>query len=75
MLATFDTKLWTIYSGANRKLARGSTIIFGLVLWHINHSSLFDTKSFLYLYIKYMISKHIFLKTFLNESELIFLYN
>ena len=29
---------------------------------------------FLYIYIKYMISKHILLKTFLNESEFIFFF-
>ena len=32
---------------------------FGLVLWHINHCKLFDAKSFLYIYIKYMISKNV----------------
>ena len=32
---------------------------FGLVLWHIYHRRLFTAKSFLYIYIKYMISKHI----------------
>ena len=26
---------------------------FGLVLWHINHCRLFNTKSSLYIYIKY----------------------
>ena len=31
---------------------------FGLVLWHINHCRLFNAKSFLYIYIKYMICKH-----------------
>ena len=29
-------------------------IWFGLVLWHINHSGLFDAKSSLYTYIKYI---------------------
>ena len=32
---------------------------FGSVLWHINHYRLFDAKFLLYVYIKYMISKHI----------------
>ena len=32
---------------------------FDLVLWHINHYSLFNAKSFLYIYIEYIISKHI----------------
>ena len=32
---------------------------FGLVLWHINHYRLFNAKSFLYIYIKYMIFEHI----------------
>ena len=26
---------------------------FGLVLWHINHCSLFNAKSFLYIHIRY----------------------
>ena len=34
-------------------------IWFGLVLWHINHCRLFNAKSILCIYIKYMISKHI----------------
>ena len=34
---------------------------------------LFNAKSFLYIYIKYMISKHILYITFLNEPDLIFL--
>ena len=29
-------------------------IWFGWVLWHINHCRLFNAKSFLYLYIKYI---------------------
>ena len=45
---------------------------FGLVLWHINHCMLFKSQIFLYIYIKYIISKHILLITFLNESEFIF---
>ena len=32
---------------------------FGLISWHINYGRLFNTKSFLHIYIKYMISKHI----------------
>ena len=47
-------------------------IWFGWVLRHINHCRLFNVKSFLYIYIKYMISKHILLITFLNEPEFIF---
>ena len=35
-------------------------VCFDLVLWHINHWELFNVKSFLYIYIKYKISKHIF---------------
>ena len=46
---------------------------FELELWHINHCRLFNAKSFLYIYIEYMISNDIFMITFLNESELIFL--
>ena len=45
---------------------------FGMViLWHINHGLLFNAKSFLYVYVKYMISKYILLITFSNEPELI----
>ena len=32
---------------------------FGWILWHINHFRLFNAKSYLYLYIKYMICKQI----------------
>ena len=45
---------------------------FGLVLWHINHYRSFNAKSFLYIYIKYMIFKHILEITFLNKPQLIF---
>ena len=34
-------------------------IWFGLVLWDINHYWLFKAKSCFYIYIKYMICKHI----------------
>ena len=33
---------------------------FGLVLWHINHCRLFDAKSSLYTYIKYIWSVNTF---------------
>ena len=46
---------------------------FGLVLWHINYFWLFNVKSSLYIRIRYMISKHILLVTFLNEPKLILL--
>ena len=29
-------------------------ILFGWVLWHINHCRLFNAKSFIYIYIKYI---------------------
>ena len=45
---------------------------FGLVFWHINYCRLFNVKSFLYIHIKYMVSKHTLWITFLNEPELIF---
>ena len=32
---------------------------FGSVLWHINHSLSFNVKFCFYMYIKYMIFKHI----------------
>ena len=44
---------------------------FGLALCYINHCRLLNAKSFLYIYIKYMISKHILLISSLNEPELI----
>ena len=33
--------------------------MFGLVLWHINQCWLFNAKFCFYMYIKYMICKHI----------------
>ena len=47
-------------------------IWFGWVLWHINHCRLFNAKSSLYIYIEYMICKHVLLIAFLNEPGLIF---
>ena len=47
-------------------------IWFGWVLWHINHYRLFDAKSSLYIYIKYMICKHILKKKNLNKHEAFF---
>ena len=44
-------------------------IWFGWLLWHINHFRLFNAKSSLYIYIKYMICKLILLITFLNEPQ------
>ena len=32
---------------------------FGLLLWNISHCILFNAKSFVHKYIKYMFSKHI----------------
>ena len=46
----------------------------GLILWHINPCRLLKTKSSLYIYIKYMICKHILQITFLNKFELIFFF-
>ena len=39
-----------------------------------NHFRLFSTKSFLYMYIKYIICKHSLLKMFLNKPNLILLH-
>ena len=47
---------------------------FGLVLWPTNHCWLFYGKSFKYIFIKYMISKHILYINFFNKPELIFLH-
>ena len=55
---------WTDYM-------QNEEIRFGLVLWHINHCRLFNTKSCLYIYIKYIWFVNILL-IFLNEPELIF---
>ena len=44
----------------------------GWVLLHVNHYRLFNAKSSLYIYAKYMICQQILLITFLNEPELIF---
>ena len=40
-------------------------------LWLINRCGLFKVESCLYIYMKYMIFKHILTATFLNETELI----
>ena len=48
------------------------TLWFGWALWHINHYRLFSNKSSLYIYIEYMICKHILQTTFSNVPELIF---
>ena len=34
-----------------------SLVLFGLVLWHTNHCRLFNTESYLYIYIKYDLEK------------------
>ena len=49
----------------------GLVWLVGQVLRHISHCRLFNAKSFLYIYIRYiyMICRHI---TFLNKPELIF---
>ena len=49
----------------NKTLRKG---MVGWVLWNINHCRLFNAKSSLYIYIKYMICKHILFITFLNFS-------
>ena len=46
--------------------------LVGRVLRHISHYKLFNAKSCLNIYIKYMICKHILYISFLNEPELIF---
>ena len=45
--------------------------IYGWILWHINHCRFVNAKSSLFIYIKYMLCKNIFLTT-LNKSVLIF---
>ena len=60
-----------LFSSDRKNIFSRTMVWFGLVLWHINHFRLFNAKFFLYIYIKYMISKHILQITFLNESELI----
>ena len=53
-------------------MAKKGLVFFGLVLWHINHCVLLNAKSFLYIIIKFMISKNIKPITFLNVHELMF---
>ena len=60
---------WTLYLNHRGRLFQ---FWFGLVLWHIDHCRSFKAKSFLYMYIKYMISKHILKITFLNKTDLYF---
>ena len=36
-----------------------SLVLFGLVLWYINHCRLFNADSFLNIHIKYMVFKHV----------------
>ena len=64
-------------SGFPNKLARDFhydcwKVWLDLVLWHINHCRLSNAKSYLYIYIKYMIFQYILLITFLNAPKLIF---
>ena len=47
----------------------------GRVLWHINRCRLSNATFCLYMYIKYLICKHILMRIFLFEPELIFLAN
>ena len=43
----------------NDKYFKDQVHLFGLVLWHINYCWLFNAKSCFYIYIRYMICKHI----------------
>ena len=45
-------------------------IWFGWVLWHINHCRLFNAKSFLYIYIKYIGSGLVGLLLHINQYRL-----
>ena len=45
-----------------------------LGLWHINHVTLFNAKSFVHVYIKFMFSKHSLRMTFINKPELIIFF-
>ena len=68
-ISTVQKTKWLIWTGTTHPIRlreANHENWFGLVLWHINHCSLFNAKSFLYIYIKYMISKH--------KPELIFLH-
>ena len=46
-----------INSEENQTPSSHHSIWFGLVLWHNNHCRLFNAKSILYIYIKYMICR------------------
>ena len=67
-----DNHYTVIVIGTRLGLLYGIRFWLGLVLWHTNHCWLFYAKPFSYVYVEYMISKHILLITFLNEPELIF---
>ena len=60
-----DTDYFDIVTGVLHVDTMLNDIIFwswvglGRVLWHINHSWLFNAKSSFCIYIKYMICKHI----------------
>ena len=48
-------------------LRKGFNLVwFGSVLWHINYCRLFNPKSFLYICIKYITYKHIFVDNILK---------
>ena len=55
------------------KSGRFGLVWFGLVLWHIKHGRLFNAKSSLYIYIKYIRSVNILLITISNKPKLLFL--
>ena len=57
-------KKWRLHFVKNGKYiylitSKDWLILFGLVLCLINHCRLFSAKTFLYIYIDYIISKHI----------------
>ena len=67
----FNLSGWSDFHMIDNLLKAVHTFTWFTLVWfllHINHR-LFNAKSFLYLYIKYMISKHILLKTFLNKPD------
>ena len=55
----YQTTTLLRWDGIVKSIQETWLVWFGLVLWHINHCWLFNAKSCFYIYIKYMICKHI----------------
>ena len=71
----------SLYSVNTEALARLLKLLvpndtcIGFVLWYFSNCWSFNAKSFLYVYIQYIISKHIWLIKVFDEPELSFSIN